>query len=544
MTSAQFNAISQSTSSHTYNIQVPSEQTIIDRRLIWKSTVTIQLNITGVAGQFPINYGVSDALSAFPLHQLSSVMTATINNNSVSLNVRDVLPAILRFNDIRELQRYNGMTPVQYDLVGDYASAVGANLNSLGAWGNAGDNDLLPRGSFVLDAVGTTFTQATNLVSGVVPISTGVAQTVYVQFTVAEPLLISPFIFAQPQSNNQGFYGIQNMNFVVNIGDASRVWRSANSWITSASVASFANSQLIFNFLTPHPSDLMPSRNVVGYYELPHFITSNQPSIPAGGTASSAVSLTTSSIQLNQVPDKLIIMVRKPMSSQSWNDPDACLCIKGLSIQFNNQAGILASATQNDLYRYSAENGSNQSWLEFSGRANVASPATGVGRVLATSGSFLMLEFGKDIQLSEDFYSSGSIGNFNLQINLQVYNQTANAITPEIVLVLMNSGLFVCERGTSSTYTAILTKQDVLDASSQEPMYKSDAKRLVGGGFLDSLKSLVQKLLPVGAHYAKDYLDKNHGDMGKMGKKMIEALGYGSAGGHSGGKKRLSDRLM
>jgi len=522
---------------------VPSEQTIIDRRVVWKSTVTILLNITGVAGQYPINYGVSDALSAFPLHQLASVMTATINNNSVSLNVRDVLPAILRFNDIRELQRYNGMTPVQYDLVGNYSQAVGANLNPLGAWANAGDNDLLPRGAFVVDAIGSGL-DANGVPTGVVPVSTGVAQTVYVRFTVAEPLLISPFIFAHPQSNNQGFYGIQNMNFVFNIGDASRVWRSANTWITSASVASFTNSQLIFNFLTPHPSDLMPSRNVVGYYELPRFITSSQNAIAGNQVASQATTLSTSSIQLNQVPDKLIIMVRKPMSSQSWNDPDACLCIKGLSIQFNNQAGILASATQNDLYRYSAENGSNQSWQEFSGYANLASPATGVGRNLVTTGSFLALEFGKDIQLSEDFYSSGSIGNFNLQVNLQVYNQTTASVTPEIVLVLMNSGLFVCERGTSSTYTAILTKQDVLDASSQEPMYKSDAKRLVGGGFLDSLKSLVQKLLPVGAHYAKDYLDKNHGDMGKMGKKMIEALGYGSAGGHSGGKKRLSDRLM
>jgi len=44
--------------------------------------------VTGTAlnaGQMPLNVAVSDALSAFPLHQLSSVMTATINNNSVNL---------------------------------------------------------------------------------------------------------------------------------------------------------------------------------------------------------------------------------------------------------------------------------------------------------------------------------------------------------------------------------------------------------------------------------------------------------------------------
>ena len=64
------------------------------------------------------------------------------------------------------------------------------------------------------------------------------------------------------------------------------------------------------------------------------------------------------------------------------------------------------------------------------------------------------------------------------------------AITPEIVIITLNSGSFTTERGTSSTYTALLTKEDVLAASQQEPVSHSDAKRMVGGGFLDGLKSV------------------------------------------------------
>jgi hypothetical protein len=283
VTSAQFNAISQTPSSVTFNIQVPSEQTIIDRRVMWQSTVILQLNVTAPAGVNPINLAVSDALAPFPLHQLASVMTATINNNSVSLNVRDVLPALLRFHDRRELERYNGMTPVMYDLLANYADGLGANLNSLGAWSNSADNDLLPRGAFQLDAISTT------LVGGQMPtpltlptpaqISAGYSGTIYVQFTVSEPLFLSPFLWAQPQANNQGFYGVQNMNFVFNIGDASRVWRTANynqplssaqaplnnTYITSANVVSFNNSRLLFNFLTPHPSDL----DIIGSKNIP-----------------------------------------------------------------------------------------------------------------------------------------------------------------------------------------------------------------------------------------------------------------------------------
>lgn len=109
---------------------------------------------------------------------------------------------------------------------------------------------------------------------------------------------------------------------------------------------------------------------------------------------------------------------------------------------------ILASATQQDLYRYSVENGYNGSWQEFSGFSTVPDPTTGFARKIPSSGSLLILEFGKDIQLTEDYYSAGSLGNFNLQLNLQVYNQFPYDISPEIVLITINSGVFVNERGT------------------------------------------------------------------------------------------------
>ena len=65
ITAQPFKAISQTTSAHVYNITVPSLETIIAREVLWQSTVT--LKITGAnkpAGQFLVNYGVTDALSA------------------------------------------------------------------------------------------------------------------------------------------------------------------------------------------------------------------------------------------------------------------------------------------------------------------------------------------------------------------------------------------------------------------------------------------------------------------------------------------------
>jgi hypothetical protein len=71
---------------------------------------------------------------------------------------------------------------------------------------------------------------------------------VYVVFEVTEPLLMSPFVFGSGYGK-QGFYGIQTMNFQMNIlPTANRAWRSA-AWYNggnpvkkSASIVSFADS--------------------------------------------------------------------------------------------------------------------------------------------------------------------------------------------------------------------------------------------------------------------------------------------------------------
>ena len=93
--------------------------------MLWKSSVI--LHIVGVnkpASEFLVNYGVTDALSAFPLHSLVSTMTATINNNTVSMNVQETLPTLLRLLDDEEICNYDDMTPTTLDYLANYADAV------------------------------------------------------------------------------------------------------------------------------------------------------------------------------------------------------------------------------------------------------------------------------------------------------------------------------------------------------------------------------------------------------------------------------------
>ena len=143
-------------------------------------------------------------------------------------------------------------------------------------------------------------------------------------------------------------------------------------------IASFTDSTLLFQFLTPHPSDLLEPRNVVPYYELPIYRTTSLNTIPARAnygqiTAGvfnepASVHLDSSNIQLSGIPDKLIIFVRKMISNMSPIDADSYATINKISINFNNQARLLSSMTPQQLYRNSVQSGLvGLTWEQFSG---------------------------------------------------------------------------------------------------------------------------------------------------------------------------------
>ena len=78
--------------------------------------------------------------------------------------------------------------------------------------------------------------------------------------------------------------------------------------------------------------------------------------------------VTSSSLQLNGIPDKLIICVRKVVVNLSCHQTDSYATIKGISINFNSQAGLLSSMTPVQLFRNSVQSGlANMCWDEFCG---------------------------------------------------------------------------------------------------------------------------------------------------------------------------------
>ena len=127
------------------------------------------------------------------------------------------------------------------------------------------------------------------------------------------------------------------------------------------------------NLLTLQPEQYsrINNRNVLAIQDYPRFVSTN-----AGTTVNGATtSFTFPIIQLNQIPDTILIFIRPP---RSYNSPDGgqykrqtgYFSIQSANISFNNQSGILGSCSKEELYNLSKSNGSKQSYQDFVGQAN------------------------------------------------------------------------------------------------------------------------------------------------------------------------------
>jgi hypothetical protein len=167
----------------------------------------------------------------------------------------------------------------------------------------------------------------------------------------------------------------------------------------------------------------------------------------------------------------------------------------------NNQSGLLSSASPEQLWRMSERNGSTQNWLEFSGMSVGNSGVAPLGRAvpLGTTGSMLVLDPAYDLSLP-DYLSSGSLGNYNFQFSIEVFNQSTQDFVPEVCVVCCNSGIMITDRGTTVTNTGILTKEMVLAAKGKkEDSTSAESHRLVGGS-IHNLGSSVKKNHSKAAH--------------------------------------------
>jgi L-asparaginase len=180
---------------------------------------------------------------------------------------------------------------------------------------------------------------------------------------------------------------------------------------------------------------------------------------------------------------------------------------------------------------------------EMLGASKLANqPSTGL-RLVPTTGSIVSLRFGTDIAIPEEFYSVSSIGQFNLTVNVSVANLTKDSWNNyELVVLVENPGVIIFDRGSSSTFVGLLTKDAVLQTKdSSDHVTLAYAKHMVGGGWhhsaLNGLRWLHNHGITAAKNFVRDHI--NH-PIANKAVEVASALGYGQ----TGGANKLQSRLM
>ena len=458
---------SSSNSSATFTAPPPSPMTEVNRDV--KLLQPVQIDFVGNAplGQTLLQ-SQYDAPRAYPLSSIMETLQVDLNNTSFSINMKDTIHGLLRYHNSDKLKTGNmSTTPTTLDQTQQYSDLANSIRNPLGSIIDSVAGALEPRGSF-------PYVSLTNNVSGGI----GEDTTATANFLFCEDLFLSPLLFGS-ECEETGFIGLQTFQMTVNwSNDLSRIWCHDNSGGTTLTsiVVTLGVPSLLFQYKTPSPLSQIPASMSYPYYEIQRYPTDLKETIAPN--ASKPIS--SSNVQLNSIPRMMYIWARKRNADLTFLDTDTFLSIEKISINWANQSGLLSSASKQDLYKMSQKNGCNLSWMQWSGDGTQYNSGS-TQQDIHGPGSVLAIEFGTDIGLAAD-EAAGLNGTFQLQMEVEVKNQSASDITPTLYVVIVNEGVFTIENNSSYSQIGVISRTDILNAAKQEGINYEDLKFMAGAG--------------------------------------------------------------
>lgn len=484
ITPSQRVADSKSVNSLQFNVDIPSLDTCIDRKIMIKTSWTVDLTTTA-----NVAYGTDFCLRAFPFSSLVSTLNLQTNSATTSINYQDWLPVLHRMFENEDLGYYQSGAPVYPDYFSKYSQVAGEK-DPFKGFDNGEDNHLQKRGAYWVDNI-----------------TRNNVNSYTIKFTSYEPIFISPLVYKACQNNFVSLFGINTMNLTFsllssNLGRCLSV--KDKTLITAVNVRTCDVAELYMNFITPPADLILPSQSIVPFYQLQSYQAGDAVLALDNAVAPTSGQVIGKTLTLNQIPDYLFLWVRD-------KNPDFAVSnrfapITRVKINFNNNDGILSNAQTLDLYRYSVDCGLNQTWQEFNGKAygGTSNANAPVLTAYNTCGGPVVLQFGKHIQIPQGFLAPGSIGQYNIgisieylhpEINYTFLNQVGSANTAfngEFMVGVSNIGLMVSSKGSSSYFSGLVDKVAVLQANDLPNSH--DMHRMLGAGnFMDNLKTVIQK---------------------------------------------------
>lgn len=489
-----------------FTINPPSTLIIVDRNIRIRAFLEVK---TDQPHQLKLN----DALRQYPLNSIIDVTSVQVNGENLSENSGDKLHALHTYgSSLQDIGRVVSTTPTYPDQYQDYDdyTTEGSSKNCLGAFGENG-TPTGARGGFVVQVIDAHTFRA----------------------VVTESLQLSPF-FNGIGMEEEGMVNVNQLNINIRFkSELSKVLSHSSSGnaITSVTCQFYEKPQCLVRFITPNMTMRIPEVQHLPYYSDQDYIK-NVGTLAPGATGV----ITSDVVKLGQIPECVYIFIRHSRDTSNFKVADSFLSITNLNILFNNESGLLSTATQEDLYEICARNGCSLSYPSWS----------------KYRGSVIKLRFGIDIGLP-DYLAPGCQAQASIQITINYKNSSKSAFTGELYTVFRNIGTFsVFENGARASI-GNLTPDIVRSAIDAPEMSYHDYSKISGGSFWSSLKNIankvsnvIKKVLPVATKVASVVAPEALPILGGIGKgaEFVSNLtgGSGLAGGRMAGG-RIRRRL-
>lgn len=532
VTSSQvFTTPNPTTSSIQITCTPPSAEIAISRHILKRFKYQVNLVGTNTSGSPTLLQPGFAAPRCFPIMSTTTSESMTINNNTVTQSpVNQIWPAFLQYANCFD-NRFGQFSsaPSMLDNFQDYSLGVGSNLNPL--LGYAESSYELGRGA----SVGFAITANT-------------ATTATVIITSTEPVLLSPFCFADSAYNTPALIGVNSMTYYATLGNINRVMSLiVNQGISGIAITSLTtqvlSAELEFKYLTPDPIQQIPKTLVSSYYSIVDFPTQSNQTVAPGGT----ISIPMSSVQLSGIPKRVFLYATQ---NNNVIAADTLGALSDVYLSFaqtsplvmtwnNNQ--YFASYTTPQLYDLAVKNGCNESAPQWYGTVE-SGVITGGNR-----GSVLCIEFGEDVGLAAN-EAPGKQGNYQLQFvcNFLNTNPSRSFVSPQLHCVVIYEGIFTVANGFCTSDINVLSGDDILAAQRLAPTAFMPPKNVYGGQFWEGFAEAFGKV--------NDFLKKSKIISTTLGAiphryaqvaaPIVSSLGYGKKRGAalSGGARRRTLR--
>lgn len=467
-----FSATSVSPNAIQWQVQPPSFDTYMNRAI--QKVVPLTITFTGVSSGLLLADGY-DALRSLPILRCTTNEVISINGAGfpTSQNFEIHPDLILHYN-----QSYRERHPLcAPDVTQQYIDAVASIANPLANYANSDIvGGSLKRGSYVAQVGSITRTETT------ASVSVDLVEWIHV-----------PGLLGLDQIKQTGLCRLRSfdVNSAISL-EPSKIWSSADSGtspsfvsqVQSVSIALRGTPQLICKFISP-PAELVP-HGVLKYkhFRMERFSTGvNVPTIP-----NAQVPITGNNIQLPVVPKYMYVFVREADAQKTFKSTDTFLRLDDVSVNFNNQTGLLSGTPLSAMWEISRECGLLDSYPMFAGLSRNQDFS-----VVGTSGSLFCAEFGRHISLGGNSISVGSTGSFNFNVTVRAtnVNQVSTIVNPTLYVIVAYEQVLALGDGGEVAFETPVVANGVMAFGPEGPvqvMYDMDG--MYGGG----IKEVFQKI--------------------------------------------------